>query len=318
MRSAAFAACFFVCVACSPDTRARVTARVNAADFWPDAPAPSRDGGARVLAWKLDHLRAYEIEDDQRLALTIGNHVSTTGERKIAMELRFQAGAGPESRDVYIRRADVSESIEGFTRAEMKGGYSGIRRAVHVGHDGISIDRGYGPKPYQPGDEVPFSIPNIGDRASTLVVDNDGALVEDAAREFKGVFARPLLRAIALVLPRDAIAPGATWTRHVSHDLPDGSEPFGATATYEYLGDSACPSSAERTCAQIRYTIVAEGTARHGVTVTGATAGKVFFDIDHGIVAEERLVFDLEIIAGPKGSMELRGMSRLRALEVAD
>jgi hypothetical protein len=288
--------------ACSNDMHARAARFASAPEFWPDAPASTPSKAPRQLAWKLDEWHAYALDESFTTKWTEGNHISTHFDTTLAAVYRLEPGEAPGSRDVFLDHADYEVRSNAF------------KAGAHVARDGIAVDRGYGMKPYEPGAQVPFDIPALGARVSTIVVDGP-KLVEETNRGYIGFVHSPMNAASLLELPRTQISSGQSWSAVGEVDLGKNGRLTG-TVEYVYVGDSACPAIIDHTCAQFRYTAIADGTARGGVTMEGGAAGRIFFDLDVGAIAESRTRIDVRIVGGPKASMEVGGTTRFRATTV--
>ena len=282
---------------CSSDARGRALVQVRSPKFWPDAPATTAARPAHPLAWNLDNLRAYTRDESFTYVITSGNHASGSVTTTLALALRFEPGAGPASRDMFVDRVDVKVD-------------NGTTRGFHIGRDGVAIDTGFGMKPYEPGDAQPFALPNLDRPVGTFVV-ADNALVEDLDVATGG-YENALRSSAWLALPRGPIEPDTTWTKDVNVRVAKGRAPFAATITYVYLGAAKCPSNDDKQCAVIEFSAAGNATLNHGVTIEGGWAGKLYFDVDAGIIDESRTLVDVEYTGGPKASVGVRGTMRLR------
>jgi hypothetical protein len=294
-------------VACGADVRGRAVARIDSPGFWPDAPEPSGVGAKHAFEWHLDRFGGYELDEEFVSSMTLGNAMMTHGSSatitsKLSMALRCEPGAASESRDVYVDRLDF------------KIGNDSLTYAIHSGRDGISVDNGFGMKPYAPGMATPISIPNLGDRLATLVLD-DGSIVTEYSTAYGGIDS-PLKQLLWPQLPHGHSVAGEGWDQ--SAEVRPRGAVIATAIHYVYLGDSACPSNRTKRCAQLRFVAAGDSTMRHEITIQGGWAGRVFFDVDDGVVDESRTHVDLELGGGPKASATIRGDIRLRSATARD
>jgi hypothetical protein len=256
--------------------------------FWPEAPTPRPIGGPREIRYNPDNIKGYAISVDVRTKP--GSAVEVTA--KMNIEIGFDVGAAPRSRDVRIRKLDLD--VEGPGRI-MK---------MLLDKDGFSVIDGSGPpKSGKRGDQGPVDVAAMVDNTFTTLTfteDNQVRLASNAAHPFVALGGDVLDTALIMFpdLPNQVVTPGHKWTIERNVPLGQGIARVDVTYHLEYVGESACPSGAG-TCAQILLTAATNEREieQKGMTMTVAYRflGKAFVDLDKGSIDESRVRMDMDV-----------------------
>ena len=275
--------------ACKESPKQRASEVAKADTFWPEAPKPTRTTGKRVLRYQPANVGRLRIAAEG--GTPAGAAIAVDFD--MTLDIATRAGSAPHERDTSIEQLALR-----MTAGPM-------RMKMRIDRDGMVVEDESGTTRFTREEPGPFDVAGMTEQPfTTLVFEDDRRLVtrEKAEHPFQALGTGDMLDSALVLfpdLPADAIAAGERWT--TTRNTPVGTAGSRADVTYEmtYLGDGACPSGAP-SCAAIGLSAGAKdvqvkadsgrtGTASFGI------AGKMFLDLDRGILDESRLRMDADV-----------------------
>ena len=287
MRRLAFA--FLTVVGCNnakPEQRAATA--VKQADFWPEAPQPTTTRApAKILAYQPAHITGYAMKIDAHTTPDAAVSVSAV----MSLTLGFEAASAATARDAYIKTIDMVTQTQGQT---MKMTLGNEQLVITDKGETTTLGR---------GDGGAMDVGKMLDLPFSTIDFNRGHVsnVGNPAHPFTAIGSNFLDDALVLFpdLPAEPIEPGHTWTMVRTVSVGGSLGRTEVTYNFTYDGDSACPTTATASCADLSFSASSTGIKikKDGATFTAryGFAGKVYLDSARGAVDESRVHMDMDI-----------------------
>ncbi|HEU4612501.1 MAG TPA: hypothetical protein VFS15_10505 [Kofleriaceae bacterium] len=256
-------------------------------EVWPEAPRPTATTGTRKLRYQPANMPGYRITASGGAPKGAPVRLAF----QLALDLRLGAGATPRERDASIGLLDLD--VSGVVTMKMR-----------LDESGLSLDTGEGAQHWTRGEPAPFDVAAmVDDPFATLVFDDDRRMTVRAieSHPFAALDMGDMLDGALVLfpeLPDEPIAAGQHWM--VTRSTPVGASGtrIDGTSRLTYAGDGACPSGTSR-CALIELAATSNSAVVDAATVVYAFAGKLFFDVERGILDESHVRLDMNVARGP-------------------
>ncbi len=266
----------------------RATSAVSKSDFWPDAPKPTDTKASHAFAYKPENVTAYTMT--AKGGTQPGSKVPLSFD--MSLDLTFEAAGAPNERNAFIKKLSLDMNAAG----------QGMKMLLD--NDVMKVDMQGESTTLRRGEPGPFDVGAMTDKAfSTVIFEPTGAVhmrtLED--HPFNQLGGNMLDEAMVLLpdLPAGNIPAGHKWS--VAHDTTIGATNTKTRVTYDfvYVGDGPCPGGG-KACSLFTFTATSPGvdlTTDNGMKAHAAYgfAGKVYFDLDRGIVDESRSRADIDV-----------------------
>lgn len=285
MRSLAVLVALVAALGCnSKDPRAR--ARAAARDFWPDAPAVTRPDARRALRYQVARL------PDYRLTIDVRTVDGSPGRLAVHMALGLALGDGPEPNSRAARVSELALDLGAMDR----------ETGLKLEGDALTVRQGGEARTFRRGEGGLLDVDAFLDQPLTTLSIGDDRTVRFAPNRDHPLHARGGdMMDTALVLfpdlPPGEVTAGHTWSVDRNVRLGQGGSRTDVHYDLRYLGDGPCPSGAP-TCAVIALEAASERATAHArgtdVTVAYAFAGKIYLDVERGVLDESRLYLHME------------------------
>jgi hypothetical protein len=284
----------------------RAQGAVSAKAFWTEAPEPTDTRAPRTFAYKPENIGAY--------ALTATG--GTPGDAKLsiqftmAMDLAFAPGKAPRERAAFIKKLTLDMRAAGQTIS------------MRLDHDEFYFKQGAEEARFKRGEHNDvLDVGAMTDLPSDTFVfgETDITVRPNLDHPFAKLGGSTDMLDNALVLfpdlPKGTVEPGYKWS--VTRNVPVGSTSARVDLAYDFtfVGTGPCPSGAS-TCALFGFEAASksvDATTDEGrkIKVTYGFAGKVFFDLERGVVDESRVRLDTDALVEGM-SMQLGGTFTLK------